>query len=114
VFARLADLDGYWTWMRGTGLFRRSRQTSDGSVGLGTAYFDATRMGTFRGEVTRYEPPARLPAQRESRLPLRWTCGICGLPAVRVGVDCASDVLVTMGDQVTVVSCRVSAPSMVW
>ena len=68
VFARLADLDGYRTWMRRTGLFRRSGQTSGGPVGLGTAYFDATRMGTFRGEVTDYEPPARI-GFRET---LRW------------------------------------------
>ena len=68
VFARLADLDGYRTWMRRTGLFRRSRQTSDGPVGRGTAYVDATRMGAFRGEVTDYEPPARI-GFRET---LRW------------------------------------------
>jgi uncharacterized protein YndB with AHSA1/START domain len=68
VFARLADLDGYRSWMRRTGLFRRSGQTSDGPLGLGTAYFDATRMGTFRGEVTDYEPPARI-GFRET---LRW------------------------------------------
>jgi uncharacterized protein YndB with AHSA1/START domain len=60
VFARLADLDGYRTWMRRTGLFRRSGQTSDGPLGLGTAYFDATRMGTFSGEVTDYDPPVRI------------------------------------------------------
>jgi len=60
VFARLADLDGYRTWMSRTGLFRRSGQTSDGPVGLGTAYFDATRMGTFYGEVSDYEPPGRI------------------------------------------------------
>src|SRR6516165_3223270 len=68
VFARLADLDDYGTWMRRTGLFRRSGQTSDGPLGLGTAYFDATRMGAFRGEVTDYEPPARI-GFRET---LRW------------------------------------------
>src|SRR6476659_6217278 len=68
VFARLADLEGYRTWMRRTGLFRRSGQTSDGPLGLGTTYFDATRMGTFRGEVTDYEPPARI-GFRET---LRW------------------------------------------
>ena len=68
VFALLADLDGYGTWMRRTGLFRRSGQTSDGPLGLGTAYFDATRMGTFRGEVTEYEPRARI-GFRET---LRW------------------------------------------
>jgi len=68
VFARLADLDGYKTWMRRTGLFRRSGQTSNGALVLGTAYFDATRMGTFHGEVTDYEPSARI-GFRET---LRW------------------------------------------
>ena len=60
VFARLADLDGYRTWMHRTVLFRRSGQTSDGPLGPGTAYFDATRMGTFRGQMTDYEPPSRI------------------------------------------------------
>ncbi|MGB0097041.1 MAG: SRPBCC family protein [Solirubrobacteraceae bacterium] len=60
VFARLADLDGYGTWMRRTGLFRRSGQTSDGPLGPGTTYFDATRMGTFRGQITDYQLPSRI------------------------------------------------------
>jgi uncharacterized protein YndB with AHSA1/START domain len=60
VFARLADVDDYRTWMRRTGLFRRSGRSSDGPIGLGTTYFDATRMGTFRGEVSDYEPPTRI------------------------------------------------------
>src|SRR5690348_8309948 len=68
VFARLADLNGYRTWMHRTGLFRRTGQTSDGPLGAGTAYFDATRMGTFRGEVTDYQPPSRI-GFRET---LRW------------------------------------------
>jgi uncharacterized protein YndB with AHSA1/START domain len=68
VFARLADMDRYGTWMHRTGLFRRSRQTSDGPLASGTAYFDATRMGTFRGQVTDYQPPSRL-GFRET---LRW------------------------------------------
>ena len=68
VFARLADLDGYGTWMHRTGLFRRCGQTSDGPLGPGTAYFDASRMGTFRGEVADYEPPSRI-GFRET---LRW------------------------------------------
>jgi uncharacterized protein YndB with AHSA1/START domain len=68
VFDRLADLDRYGTWMRRTGLFRRSGQTSDGPLGLGTTYFDATWMGTFRGQVTEYDPPARI-GFRET---LRW------------------------------------------
>jgi uncharacterized protein YndB with AHSA1/START domain len=68
VFARLADLPGYRTWMHRTGLFRRCGQASDGPLGKGTAYFDATRMGTFRGEVTDFEPPSQI-GFRET---LRW------------------------------------------
>lgn len=68
VFSRLADLDGYGTWMHRTGLFRRSGQTSAGPVGPGTEYFDATRMGTFRGQITDYQPPARI----EFNETLRW------------------------------------------
>jgi uncharacterized protein YndB with AHSA1/START domain len=73
VFGRLADVNDYRTWMRRTGLFRRSGQTSDGRLGLGTAYFDATRMGTFRGEVTDYESPARI-GFRSELCPLRKPC----------------------------------------
>jgi hypothetical protein len=46
--------------MHRTGLFRRCGQTSDGPLGKGTSYFDATRMGTFRGEVTDFQPPCRI------------------------------------------------------
>ena len=68
VFTRLADVNGYGTWMRRTGLFRRSGQSSNGPLGLGTTYIDATRMGTFHGHVTDYDPPARI-GFRET---LRW------------------------------------------
>jgi len=68
VFARLAALDDYATWMRRSGLFRRSGQISKGPPGRGTTYYDATWMGTFRGEVTDYEPSARI-GFRET---LRW------------------------------------------
>jgi uncharacterized protein YndB with AHSA1/START domain len=68
VFTALADLDGYGTWMHRTGLFRRAGQTSDGPLGPGTTYFDATRMGTFRGHITDYQPPSRI-GFRET---LRW------------------------------------------
>jgi uncharacterized protein YndB with AHSA1/START domain len=68
VFARLADLPAYSSWMHRTGLFRRCDQTSDGPVEKGTKYFDATRMGTYRGEVTDFERPSRI-GFRES---LRW------------------------------------------
>src|SRR5215217_4708225 len=68
VFDRVADLAGYGTWMHRTGLFRRCGQTSDGPLGEGTVYFDASRMGTFQGEVTDFQPPARI-GFRET---LRW------------------------------------------
>jgi uncharacterized protein YndB with AHSA1/START domain len=68
VFARLADVDGYRTWMRRAGLFRRSGRTSDDPLGPGTAYYDATRMGTFRGRISDYQPPSRI-GFRET---LRW------------------------------------------
>jgi len=68
VFARLADLDGYRNWMRRTGLFRRSGQSTEGPVGRGTAYVDATWMGTFRGEVSDYAPPGRIGFRETLRL----------------------------------------------
>src|SRR5512133_709332 len=68
VFARLADLDGYGTWMHRTGMFRRSRQASDGPRGRGTAYLDTTRMGTFRGQITDYQPPSRIGFRETLRL----------------------------------------------
>jgi uncharacterized protein YndB with AHSA1/START domain len=69
VFERLADLPAYRSWMHRTGLFRRSGLTADdGPVREGTAYFDATRMGRFQGEVTQFEPPSRLAFQET----LRW------------------------------------------
>jgi uncharacterized protein YndB with AHSA1/START domain len=68
VFERLADLPGYRRWMHRTGLFRRSGLNSEAPIGVGTTYFDATRMGTFEGEVTEFVPPSRL-AFRET---LRW------------------------------------------
>ena len=67
VFDRVADLAGYRTWMHRTGLFRRCGQTSDGPLGKGTSYFDATRMGTFHGEVTDFQPPSRIGFQETLR-----------------------------------------------
>lgn len=68
VFERLADLPAYSSWMHRTGLFRRCGQISDGPMEKGTKYFDATRMGTYRGEVTDFERPSRI-GFRET---LRW------------------------------------------
>jgi uncharacterized protein YndB with AHSA1/START domain len=68
VFARLADLDGYGSWMHCTGLFRRVGMTSRGPLGPATAYLDATRMGTFHGQIADHQEPSRI-AFRET---LRW------------------------------------------
>ena len=68
VFEHLADLPGYARWMHRTGMFRHCRLTSEAPVGQGTTYADATRMGTFEGEVVEFEAPTRL-AFRET---LRW------------------------------------------
>ena len=67
VFERLADLPAYRSWMHRTGLFRRCGLTSDDVPVLeGTAYFDATRMGRFQGEVTEFEPPDRFLSGRQT------------------------------------------------
>ena len=60
VFERLADLPSYGRWMHRTGLFRRCAQISESPVRKGTTYLDATRMGTFEGEVTEFAPPSRI------------------------------------------------------
>ncbi|MBS2032914.1 MAG: SRPBCC family protein [Deltaproteobacteria bacterium] len=85
VFARLAELDGYGTWMHRTGLFRRTGKTSDGPPGPGTRYFDATRMGTFQGEIIEYQPSSRI-GFRET---LRWfgTDVMEARPAYRLEAD---------------------------
>ena len=60
VFERLADLPDYRRWMHRTGLFRRCELTSEAPVRQGTTYADATRMGTYRGEVTELVRPSRI------------------------------------------------------
>jgi hypothetical protein len=49
-------------------MFRRCGQTSDGPLGKGTSYFDASRMGTFRGEVTEFQPPSRIAFRETLRM----------------------------------------------
>jgi uncharacterized protein YndB with AHSA1/START domain len=49
-------------------LFGRCVQTSDGRLGKGTKYFDASRMGTFQGEVTEFQPPSRIAFRETLRL----------------------------------------------
>ena len=60
VFEHVADLPEYGRWMHRTGLFRRCALLSEGPVRQGTTYVDATRMGTFEGDVTEFAPPSRI------------------------------------------------------
>jgi uncharacterized protein YndB with AHSA1/START domain len=57
VFAQLIDLAGYARWMPRRDLFIGCDVTSDGPMGVGTAYYDKTWMGTFRGEVVAFRAP---------------------------------------------------------
>jgi uncharacterized protein YndB with AHSA1/START domain len=68
VFDRLTDISAYSQWMPKLGVFIRSRQTSEGPVGLGTSYYDKGWMGTFVGEVSEFHAPTAV-AFRET---LRW------------------------------------------
>ena len=68
VFERLADLPSYEGWMHSTGLFRRCRLTSQPPIRQGTTYVDSTWMGSFDGEVTKFERPRRIAFQET----LRW------------------------------------------
>lgn len=68
VFEQLADLASYRRWMHRNGMFRSCGLISEGPVRKGTVYFDSTRMGTFKGEVTEFASPSHI-AFRET---LQW------------------------------------------
>jgi len=60
AFERAIDLSHYSDWMPRNGVFKKSIQTSDGPVGLGTEFVDQGRMGTFRGDVVEFHRPSRV------------------------------------------------------
>ncbi|KRC47113.1 hypothetical protein ASE16_17340 [Leifsonia sp. Root227] len=61
VFAALADLDGYPGWLP------RTRTSASGAaVGKGTAYTDASLIGTAHGTVLEYEPVRLLVFQQKA------------------------------------------------
>ena len=68
VFGRLTDISAYSRWMPKLGVFIRSRQTSEGPVGLGTNYYDKGWMGTFVGEIAEFSAPTRVVFKEK----LRW------------------------------------------
>jgi uncharacterized protein YndB with AHSA1/START domain len=60
IFAVIADVAGYATWLPGSKSFGVTTDISPLPVGLGTTYVDAGPAGVRRGEVTAYEPPGRI------------------------------------------------------
>ena len=60
VFARLADLGAYSTWLPAEAGWTGCRVTSIGPVALGSTYVDHMRAGEMVGEVTRHDPPSSL------------------------------------------------------
>lgn len=58
VFARLVDIDGYNTWMAGTGsMLEHTHQTSPGEPAVGTTFVDETSQGPMPGEIAELEAP---------------------------------------------------------
>src|SRR5688572_27379677 len=58
VYARLLDIDGYNTWMAGSGsMLKRTRQTSPGEPAAGTTFVDETSQGALPGEIAELEAP---------------------------------------------------------
>jgi uncharacterized protein YndB with AHSA1/START domain len=68
VFDRLVNIDGYPRWLPPSQVFLSCRQTSEGSVDVGTTFVDKTRIGTYRGEVTDFQRPIRV----NFRMKLDW------------------------------------------
>ena len=60
VFALITDLAHYDCWLPGSKAFGTITQITPLPVGLGTTYIDAGPAGTRHGEVTEYDPPARI------------------------------------------------------
>ena len=74
AFERAIDLSHYTDWMPHNGVFKKSSQISDGPIGVGTAFLDKGRMGTFRGDVVELRKPSRVVFDER----LRWF----GVPVV--------------------------------
>ncbi len=63
VYARIADLDGWPTWLIASGIVRVERASSGPAVAgerLLVEQRAAGRAGTFEAEVTAAEPPSRV------------------------------------------------------
>jgi len=68
VFERLTDINGYPDWLPKSRVFLHCKQTSEGSVDVGTTFKDETRVGTYTGEVIELRRPEKVTFRNE----LRW------------------------------------------
>jgi uncharacterized protein YndB with AHSA1/START domain len=61
VFDRLADIEGYHSWMPDKGsILHATKLTSPGEPGLGSTYLDETSYGATPGEIAEFERPTRI------------------------------------------------------
>jgi uncharacterized protein YndB with AHSA1/START domain len=60
VFALLADLRNYDSWLPNSAAFRGTIAVSAGPIAVGTTYVEPGPMGTRHGVVTEMDPPRRL------------------------------------------------------
>jgi uncharacterized protein YndB with AHSA1/START domain len=67
VFALIADLPNYPTWLPPSGLYGATTQVSDTPVTLGTTYEDG-KQAKLHGRVTEFQPPVAIAFHQESRL----------------------------------------------
>lgn len=72
VFALLADLSGYETWLPPSTAFHGTRNISDGPVRLGTTYSETDGFGTRNGIVTEFEQPRLLSFSQPMTPHLGW------------------------------------------
>lgn len=64
VFARLADVDAYRSWLPTSVIFRGGAFTAPGTnPRRNVAYVEKTPLGSFPGRIVAYEPPAMIALQ---------------------------------------------------
>ena len=60
VFDLIADIPGYSRWLPSSGNYSGTVDVSESPVKLGTTYLDTNPVNRMNGEVTAYQPPARI------------------------------------------------------
>jgi len=70
VFATIADLSNYHTWLSESSSFSATTEVTPLPVGLGTTYVDRGKSGKRYGSVTEFDPPAHIAFHQPMKLPL--------------------------------------------